>query len=277
MIVTRPLQEDDLPFGGRLVRQAGWNQTEQDWRNLLTAEGATCRLALLDGSPVGTVSLLSYSRSLAWIGMLLVEENQRGRGVGKGLLEAALHEAGLQGVGCVGLDATPAGRPLYCKRGFVETAEIFRWEGAPTGLDDGGLPPITAKDWPELEGFDASLFGVSRLALLQRLAPMGRTVICRMNGEIRGYGMSRPGQRATYLGPVMATDSTAAARVARTLLVGREQALVYWDCPAAAEDALISPLSLGFVRQRPLHRMMFGPPVKQEMARLLALADPATG
>ncbi len=64
---------------------------------------------------VGTI--FNWVNSLAWIGMMLVAQEHRGRGVGKHLMRTALDYCGRSGIAEVKLDATLAGRnPLPIAR-----------------------------------------------------------------------------------------------------------------------------------------------------------------
>jgi GNAT superfamily N-acetyltransferase len=79
----------DVPLGMRLKEQAGWNQTEADWRRFLDLEPEGCFVAELDGQPVGTTTTCVFG-SVAWVGMVLVDPAVRGRGVGRSLMKHAL-------------------------------------------------------------------------------------------------------------------------------------------------------------------------------------------
>ena len=101
----------DVSLGMRLKQQAGWNQTEADWRRFLDLQPDGCFVAELDGAAVGTTTTCVFGR-VAWVPMALVAEAVRGRGVGAALLGAALASLDRRGVATVRLDATPLGRPL---------------------------------------------------------------------------------------------------------------------------------------------------------------------
>src|SRR5262249_32451649 len=108
------MTEPDIALGMRLKQQAGWNQTEADWRRCLALEPDGCFVAELDSQSVGTVTTCTFG-DVAWVAMVLVEETVRGRGIGRALMERALAYLESTGVRCVRLDATPLGRPLYEK------------------------------------------------------------------------------------------------------------------------------------------------------------------
>src|SRR5207248_3510720 len=107
----------------------------------------------------------------------------------------------------VRLDATPLGRPLYERLGFVEQFEVARYEGrlphrAP--LVDG-VETASAEQWPELLALDGSITNTERGRLLERLfAEYPQDVrLVRRSASVTGFRASRPGARATQLGPCL--------------------------------------------------------------------------
>ena len=125
MLHIRTMTNDDVPLGMHLRDQAGFNQTEADWRRFLDLEPDGCFVAELDGEPVGTVTNCVFDR-VGWIAMLLVDRGVRGRGIGTRLTEHALAYLDARGVFSVRLDATPRGRPVYEKLGFAAEYELAR-------------------------------------------------------------------------------------------------------------------------------------------------------
>jgi GNAT superfamily N-acetyltransferase len=115
----RRMNLDDIPAAMRLKGDAGWNQTEADWRQLITASPDGCFVAVGPDSIVGTVTTITYAGRLAWVGMVLVAPRCRGRGIGTALLKRAIAHLDARGVRSIKLDATPAGKPLYDRLGFV--------------------------------------------------------------------------------------------------------------------------------------------------------------
>src|ERR1044072_3229757 len=103
---TRLLFESDIPAAMELKEAAGWNQTEDDWRRLLRLEPNGCFGAVQNGRLVGTTTTTTYKYDLAWIGMVLVDPQNRRQGIAASLMEPALGY--LKGkVASVKLDATP--------------------------------------------------------------------------------------------------------------------------------------------------------------------------
>ncbi len=125
----RAMTSADIPLGIRLKTQAGWNQTEADWRRFLTLAPGGSFVAELDSVAVGT-AVATALESVGWIAMILVDEQYRGQGIGTRLVERAIaHLREQPGVRSIRLDATPLGKPLYEKLGFRSQYELARWEG----------------------------------------------------------------------------------------------------------------------------------------------------
>ena len=92
----------------------------------LGADG--CFVAEWDGVSVGTTTTCIFE-SVGWIAMVLVNEAYRHRGIGTQLMEQALAYLDRKGVATARLDATPLGRPVYERMGFVAEHELVRLEG----------------------------------------------------------------------------------------------------------------------------------------------------
>src|SRR2546426_12200613 len=82
----------DIPAGMRLKEIAGWNQTPADWERFLSASPEGCFVTEVEGRVVGTATTINYEDRFAWIGMVLVDPDYRGRGIGTRLLEKRSEE-----------------------------------------------------------------------------------------------------------------------------------------------------------------------------------------
>src|SRR2546423_14270320 len=114
----RSMRAEDVPAAFNLSAQAGWNQTEEDWRTLLELAPKTCLAIEVDGELAATTTLVCYGSRLAWIGMVLTKASFRGHGFARRLLTQALALADEMQIESVKLDATDQGRPIYEKMGF---------------------------------------------------------------------------------------------------------------------------------------------------------------
>jgi ribosomal protein S18 acetylase RimI-like enzyme len=266
-MALRTMTSADIPAGLRLNQLAGWNQTEGDWDRFLEVSPQGCFVTEVDGQVCGTVTTVSFERRFAWIGMVLVDPQCRGRGIGTSLLERAIEHLHACNVQTMKLDATPQGKPLYNRLGFVEEYEIERWtlrrsaSEARRAVDIGcSASPSPALPQSILEA-DREIFGADRSFLLKSLhedAP-GFTIAIWHDGVLGGYTFGRRGLVADHLGPWMAKDAASAQHLLETFLARSARETLIVDClksNCVASDLL---KAFGFTYSRPLTRMYRGP------------------
>ncbi len=111
----QPLTSADLPGCLALARDRGWLPEERKWR-LLFDLAVVYGVRDPPGELAGVAVLTRYGTEFAVIGMMLVATRYGRRGLGRALMNRALADVG---DAIVFLHATPVGRPLYEKLGFV--------------------------------------------------------------------------------------------------------------------------------------------------------------
>ena len=183
-----------------------------DWQRFLSVCPDGCFAAEGNKRLVGTVATMVYEDGLAWIGMVVVDPEHRGRGLGTALLERAIRHLDSRGIRCMKLDATPYGKPLYEKFGFVSEYEIERW----MLKRHPHIVRSCEQAFPDLEvilQLDREIFGADRSRLLRSLAEAAPdlTLTFRRGEEMAGYSFGRQGTLADHLGPWMAGDEAIAA------------------------------------------------------------------
>jgi GNAT superfamily N-acetyltransferase len=281
MISIRSMSEADLSFGMRLKASNGWNQTEADWRRYLDLQPDGCFVAGLDGEPVGTLTTCLFG-PVAWIAMVLVDSEYRGRGVGTALMRRALDFLEQQDVTSVRLDATPLGQPLYEKLGFVAEYALHRYEGTLPPAEPIEVPiaeePLVEADVQDMLRLDQEVTQTDRRKLLLRLAsefPQNMRVR-REAGSIAGFLAARPGARALQIGPCLARGNVGRQllEVAHRQYGGRN---VFVDIPDANEPAACWALETGLTKQRRLLRMGRGKRLDEQIAALWASSGPEMG
>lgn len=207
MITIRRMTIGDLGLGMKLSGQAGWNQTEADWRRFIELEPGGCFVGELDGHSVGTTTTCVF-RKTAWIAMVLVDISARGNGVGTRLLKHAIEHLEKRRVATIRLDATSLGRPIYEKLGFTSDYNLARFGGiAPADKKDSAVFQATPDMYSDLIEFDKRMTGRERVKMLGRLFdefPELTRVVRRYN-EIEGFITMRPGINAVQIGPSTAT------------------------------------------------------------------------
>jgi GNAT superfamily N-acetyltransferase len=265
-IALRRLQTSDMKFAQRVRELAGWNQRLEDWQRLLEHDPQGCFVAECEGQLAGTATTTTYSRDLAWIGMVLVDPDMRRRGVGTALLRHCIDHLLQTGVTCIKLDATPMGKSVYGPLGFVDEWDLSRWGNMQVAADprqaaliDADVLPLSRAEIDGVSTIDSDGFGVSRDRMLSMLAAQSEVRVIRdATGRVRGYGMLRPGAHAYYLGPIVADDVASGTALAETLLNEIPQRPVYWDIPDANPAAIRIAQRYGLQKQRTLTRMYLG-------------------
>jgi GNAT superfamily N-acetyltransferase len=257
------LRPEDFGDAAALVREAGWNQVDADWRIFLDL-GKVFAIRTTGGRVIATAAVLPFD-GFGWISMVLVAGEFRRRGLASRLMHRCIDD--LTGSGRVPvLDATPDGRKVYGALGFEDTWSFHRFtlrerrpmpepDAPPSGVV---IVPIDDAIWPQLRAYDASAFGADRGALLARMRGRlsdGELVALRSD-RVVGFLMGRDGRTCAQFGPLVADDDA----VARALLARALAAVagpIYVDV-ADAHPAIRAWLEArGFTTQRPLTRMVY--------------------
>ena len=85
-VKIREMKLSDMDSLMRIKNAEGWNQTEKDWELLIHYPESVNLVAVHDNRILGTVTAINYAHRVAWIGMMLVDKDFRGRGISKLLL-----------------------------------------------------------------------------------------------------------------------------------------------------------------------------------------------
>jgi predicted N-acetyltransferase YhbS len=268
----------DLALGMHLSRQAGWNQTEADWRRFLERQPDGSFVAEWEGAPAGTTMATIFG-PVAWLALVLVEESLRGRGIGTALVRHALEFLDRRAVPTVRLDATPLGQPVYERLGFVEQFRLARYEGAPApAAVVAGIETVGPEQWPALADLDETVTGADRRRALFRLfGEQAEHVRCVCRGKrLTGFVTSRPGSRALYLGPCIGDAEAGPLLLADACqrYVGRHLVV---DVPEPNTAATRLAEARGLTIQRHLMRMCRGIAVQERIGWLWASAGPEKG
>lgn len=283
-LAIRPLELSDLSGLLALTRAAHWNQDESDWRTMLEI-GSGWGIADAQGALLASTLVLPYAPvagnpRFAWISMVLVRPDQRRRGHASRLLRHALvclaRDARLPI-----LDATPAGREVYRREGFVDRWGFERLARAAStreaaieasqksistahGVVDRTLDvrPIAAADWSAIAALDARAFGADRLALLRSLAerlPAGALAAWH-DDRLAGFVLGRPGYDAAQIGPLVARSEAGGIALLERALGSLGNGALYVDVPLRQARVRMLLGALGFEVQRPFTRMLHLPP-----------------
>jgi GNAT superfamily N-acetyltransferase len=211
----QPLTSADLPGCLALAQDRDWLPEERKWR-LLFDIAVVYGVRDPAGKLAGVTALTRYGTEFAVIGMMLVATRYGGRGLGRALMARALDDAGNA---TVFLHATPAGRPLYEKLGFVPVGVTQTHLGCFRPADRvpsrGGSRLAGPGDLMGIRRLDARANGTDRALLVRRLPGFtGQLRVVERLGAVTGYAGAYDSLRYVSIGPVVAD----AADDAKTLI-----------------------------------------------------------
>lgn len=247
----------------QLSASAGWNQTIEDWLFLINHPESRCIAATRGNKIIATTTSITFQHQLAWIGMVLVQESCRRKGIGKLVLNEVLER--LKSVPMVKLDATAMGQPLYEQLGFKEEYRIVRMVNhsanplyQPDHHED--LVKITRRLIPEITSFDEKIYGVSRQSLLKYLFIHSPNIsfAAYQHSEFKGFILGRRGSLFHQLGPIEASDLTLVTILLNRALTALNDRPVIIDVPCQQEDMIRLLTDNGFTIQRYFTRMYKG-------------------
>jgi predicted N-acetyltransferase YhbS len=262
----RIMTKQDIPAGLRLNTLSGWNQTSADWERFLVSSPRGC-FVMEDGNKVvGTAATICYENRFAWIGMVLVDPEYRKQGIGTQLLNKTIEHLDHSNISTIKLDATPLGKPLYAKLGFISEFEIERWvlkrpPGTISTIPSTPPAPMTEDQQQEIFTLDRKCFGADRSFLLRSLFDQAPelAITAWQNGVPLCFAFGRYGLFADHVGPCMATSRVAAENLLREFLTRSSRDILIVDCIKSNPGVVESLAALGFVPSRPLTRMVRGP------------------
>jgi len=210
-----PLSPNDVAAALRLSTQAGWNQLPQDWQRLLDLWPDQCLGGWISDTLVATGTLSTYGKALAWVGMILVDQQYRGRGFGGAIFDAIMRLAAELDVQTLGLAATALGQPVYAKRGFTIASRINRWLGPATTLSARSPAQRPRPDWRRILDLDRQATSIDRSSLLRHIAGEAGA---SLRASPEGFALGRLGRTAAHVGPIVATEAAAANNLVDELL-----------------------------------------------------------
>ena len=262
----RVMTEQDIPAGLRLNTLSGWNQTSADWERFLASSPQGC-FVMEDGTKVvGTAATICYENRFAWIGMVLVDPEYRKQGIGTQLLNKSIEHLDHSNISTIKLDATPLGKPLYAKLGFVNEFEIERWVlkrpcGTASTIPSSPTAPLTEYQEKLIFTLDTEFFGADRSFLLRSLRDQApELAITIWQDEVpQCFAFGRHGLFADHLGPCMATSRATTEQLLSEFLARSSRETLIVDCIKSSPGAPESLAAFGFVLSRPFTRMVRGP------------------
>lgn len=271
-----PLQPQHLEAAWQLTNALSWPHRLEDW-HLMHALGAGT-IAAVAGRAIGSAMWWPCGADAATIGMVVVDQEWRGRGLGRRLMENTLRALAPRSAM---LNATAIGVPLYRATGFETIGTIHQYQGeiavaeAATTLAPR-LRAAGSEDAGAILDLDARAFGAPRRALLVRLLGEAEFLMAVRGEAIRGFAGRRRFGRGTLIGPIAAEDEATAAALAAAWLA-RSTGFVRMDIPGDAAGLALVATGAGLGRVNEVVTMRRGAWPAPAGARIFGLASQAFG
>jgi len=208
MVTVRLWKPADIDYVADSVEQAKWGYTRRDIKRCWRYEPNGCFIAEINHKPVGHVFSINYGK-MGWIGLLIVREEHRQKGIGLMLTQMAMEYLRNAGTHTIRLEAVEKAVPLYKRLGFVEEFDSLRFNKQlkqSEGFKSDTKITIVGVDDENLEAlarYDSKYFGANRLRVLQSLYKdyPQFCFVARKKHRIAGYIMGRKIQNAYQIGP----------------------------------------------------------------------------
>lgn len=216
MVSIRLWSRLDIDYVAESIQREGWGHSRRDVERCWRWEPDGCFVAEADGRRVGHVFSIRYYK-MGWIGLLIVDQKERGKGIGRTLMENAISHLQELGAETIRLEAVERAVPLYRLLGFKEEFDSLRFRKKIDQKNKdpemrAGVRPMQKSDVADIARFDSRRFGADRLRVLKRLYEDNPRLcfISEMRGNLCGYIMARKTRETRWVGPWISEDSERA-------------------------------------------------------------------
>lgn len=235
-LTIRAMTPDDIEPCLTLTQVLKWPHRREEWQlALLLGEGTVIEE---QGKLIGSAVRWRWGDSAATVGLVIIDNHQQGRGLGKQLMLAQLEK--LPDVN-VRLHATEMGKGLYEKLGFVSCGEIRQHQTREvTTLPEIVIPaglhqrPATRIDHATMVMLDQQAHGMHRPALIDHLLRDCQTVLLQDGAQqTQGFASLRRFGHGWAIGPVIAANFPAAQALVASLMQSLQGEFLRIDTDAA--------------------------------------------
>lgn len=225
-----PVTGEDLDAVTALVRTLNWPHRQEDIALFMRLGRGRIVRDDPDGRMLGVALWWTFGDRLARLGLVMIDPESQGLGIGRRLVERILDDAAGR---TMILLATDAGLPLYERLGFETIGANRQIQGSYTGRPghDPMVRPATSEDLPAILALDAEAAGADRVDLLRALIEIGRSFVVVDHGRVAGYAIERTFGRGSIVGPIVAESESEAIRL---FTAAARPGFTRVDCPSDA-------------------------------------------
>lgn len=268
----RTMSRGELDMALDWAAGEGWNPGLRDAECFHTADPDGFLIGIVDGEPIGCISVVRYDERFGFLGFYMVVPDMRGRGFGYRLWQAGIERLR----GCtIGLDGVIAQQDNYKRSGFALAHRNIRFGGAPvcSAPIDSKLIPLRAETVAALIRYDKPLFPAGRDTFLrcwldhrqrEGMALVQREAVC-------GYGVIRACRDGFKIGPLCADTEDGADLLFRALVSRVPDGPVFLDSPEPNGAACALASRYGLLPVFETARMYRGPAPALDLSRIYGI------
>jgi GNAT superfamily N-acetyltransferase len=247
---VRPIALTEMKIILQWADDEGWNPGLDDADAFYAADPKGFLIALLDGVPVASISVVRYGRTFGFLGLYIVAPPYRGRGFGMRLWQAGMtHLDGRT----VGLDGVVAQQANYARSGFALAHRNIRYSGyAPRSgfISSPDVCRIGANTIEAVVAYDRTHFPEERESFLRVWLRQGRgrrSMAHMRDDTVRGYVVIRASRNGYKVGPLFADTELVAKELFTSALAEAAGARISIDVPEPNEKAADLASGVGLV------------------------------
>ncbi|MBS4197690.1 GNAT family N-acetyltransferase [Lederbergia citri] len=258
-LLLENLTEKDIPGLIRLTKSVGWDYNREELTTIFSTGKVYGHRSQL-GEVVSAAAVILYDNDLlASIGMVLVNQDYRGLGLGKEVTTICMDSVSRDTT--IMLVASIAGEPVYKKLGFETISYVYKVtcdyyirSNKIHGIQVE-ISPYSETDFSEVVKLDQKATGVNRRELLlHRINQAKKSLVVKDKyGVIIGFGLSIQGTKSLILGPLVTPNDEIAALLIDKL-VGNYMGKLRIDVASGHENFIRFLEKQGFdnVTKRPM-------------------------
>lgn len=194
----------------------GWNPGLDDAAPFFAADPQGFFVAVdSDDAPVAAISVVNHGDGFAFLGLYIVRQAYRGRGIGLALWRHAMTHAGDR---IVGLDGVEDQQQNYIASGFRHAGGTTRFSGRIAGRVDPDVRAVPPDRIPALIAMEADASGVLKPAYLRAWftdTAHRKTIVMTSATGIDGFCTVRNCREGAKIGPLVARSTDVADRLIR--------------------------------------------------------------
>ncbi|QFF99950.1 GNAT family N-acetyltransferase [Psychrobacillus glaciei] len=230
----------------------GWDYDDNEIRTVMSS-GKIFGHKNAVGKIVSSAAIIPYDSDLASIGMVIVNKEYRGLGLGKKVTQKCIDSVSKDT--SIMLISTDDGKPLYENMGFITVDYVHKYfsdsyiQSKMLINLEITLEKYSENDFNEIVELDSVAFGdMRRTFLLNRILQSKQFLVVRnQKGKIIGYGLSILGPINLILGPIVAPNPQIAALIIEGLALNHQGKLRI-DVPSSNNELMLFLEKSGFVK-----------------------------